>query len=518
MFEIAFDSDTGGIILSGKQQVNMTEWKPVYYEELRIRHMDAYWEFEDTENPYMWTDGSSYYYRGIKYFELGIPESVKDGRPLVYINVATLGHKLMPIDVEEMLRRNRKQLDILTTNSMQRIHSAYREYADKVDIVRLSYSSGKDSTAMIDLIMRTLPVGSYSVLNIDTGMEIAAAVEMTQSMKKLCEKQHIPFYTAKYKKNPEELWKVIGPPSTYNRWCCHVMQSAPSRIFDIELSGNKNVKALIYIGNRAGESPLRNSMTETMNFQHNGNTIQSHPIIDWNSAEVYLYIMARKLELNKGYRYGARRIGCKTCPMTSLNALSDNYLINADEVEPWNEIIRNTYAPDRDSEDSLDDVINIGAWTNRFDGTGTIYPDRYCEYFSDDCIVIELKNPNCDWKEWMKTIAVLREDDGKYNLDFRGRNYSLSHRTEGQSDIFSIDAELARTDREFWSLFVQVLRKACFCEGCYFCDAECLDGCIQSGDRGVHISDDCNHCGKCHTAQECFVFKSQYRKDRLISL
>lgn len=517
MFETKWDRETGGIILTEMQQYTNNEWKPVYSEELRAHKLDKYWEFDNSKDPFMWTDGNAYFYHGKKFFELGKPETINTGRPLTYINIKTIGERLKPIDVDKMISKNRKQLDLLAGIAMQRIHSAYTQFADKVDFTSVSYSGGKDSTAMIDLIKRTLPVGSYSVLFIDTGLEFDSAKKMAMAMKEECRLQQIPFYTAKLKKDADTIWRTIGAPSRYNRWCCHVLQSVPSHMLKMELNGKSDVKELVYIGNRAYEGTKRSIMSETMDFQHGGNTIQNHPIIDWNSTEVYLYIIYRNLDFNEGYRKGLMRIGCKMCPMAADISLADTYEIYRKETEPWCKIVKDNYAIDSDNEEKINRLIACGEWKNRVDGEGTVFPDKYSEYICDGRIYIEITDPNCDWREWMKTIGVLSEKGETCRIDFRGKKYDFFQKHDGQTVTISIDENVARNNREFWQYFTQVFRKSCFCIGCYFCDLECTHGCIKSNDNGVVISDDCNHCAECHK-RDCFVFKSHHRNRKIIVL
>ncbi len=42
-----------------------------------------------------------------------------------------------------------------------------------------------------------------------------------------------------------------------------------------------------------------------------------HPLLEWSSAEVFLYIYSQELPMNTAYKYGFNRVGCIMCPNSS---------------------------------------------------------------------------------------------------------------------------------------------------------------------------------------------------------
>lgn len=69
-----------------------------------------------------------------------------------------------------------------------------------------------------------------------------AAVAYTRQQ---CEKDGTPFYAAKSHFNPEESWKLFGPPARVLRWCCSVHKSTPQTIKMREITGKITTPAWI---------------------------------------------------------------------------------------------------------------------------------------------------------------------------------------------------------------------------------------------------------------------------------
>lgn len=516
MYKTEFDAETGGIILLENQQNLALEYAPVYHEQMDLFHFDRYWKYEKSDKPYMWFDGENYIYRGIRMLSLGEPETVLSDFPVTYINLKTMGMKLEPIDVDGMLAKNRKLLDTLVFNSMNRIYSAYKEYADKVDVVRVAYSAGKDSTVLLDLVMRTLPPTSFEVEYTDTGMEFNSSIDIARSVKAECEKNNIVFNIISSEYNAAELWKTIGHPAKKNRWCCTVMKSVPSTLFAKNNHGKSNLKELLYLGNRAWESVRRSKGEVTVSGIKNIGTISCNAILDWNSAEVYMYIMDRGLRINEGYRKGLSRIGCKICPMASTKGLNMDLRVYPEESLPWLDIIAKTYDFPAGDDESRKLLIENDTWKNRIGGVGTIYPDRYREYISGEKLIVELTDPRTDWKMWMKTIGVFTANNSSCAINFRGKKFEFEYRQIDNKYQIIIDKS-ALEENEFRDYFLIVLRKACFCEDCHACESNCSNNCMTSIDGKLNISDDCKHCAGCHLhKKDCFVYKSQHRPNNIL--
>ncbi len=112
----------------------------------------------------------------------------------------------------------------------------------------------------------------------------------------------------------------LGSPSRIHRWCCSVMKSAPLARKLKEISGKKQPQVLLFDGVRAEESVNRTRRSRIgKNVKHN-NMINVISILEWNSTEIYLYILMYDLPLNKSYRVWLSRVGCVLCPYSSAGA------------------------------------------------------------------------------------------------------------------------------------------------------------------------------------------------------
>lgn len=83
-----------------------------------------------------------------------------------------------------------------------------------------AFSGGKDSAVLLDLVKKALPKDSFVVIFGDTGMEFPDTYDVVKKTQEQCEKDGTHFYIAKSHFNPEESWKIFGPPARVLRWCC----------------------------------------------------------------------------------------------------------------------------------------------------------------------------------------------------------------------------------------------------------------------------------------------------------
>ena len=107
----------------------------------------------------MWAETSKYYDRGQRIAQVRggcmyhAPELIAED-----IGV----RQLQPVNIPLMIKKNRPQIESFVAKTIKQIYNTYMEYKKKVDIFHVSYSGGKDSEVMLDLIMRALPVASIT--------------------------------------------------------------------------------------------------------------------------------------------------------------------------------------------------------------------------------------------------------------------------------------------------------------------------------------------------------------------
>ena len=522
MYKIEWDEENNFAVLKNEGAVITSEVRPVFSAELKNLGFEKYVTFEESESaPLLFADHYQYYYRGHLVAQL-LDSGCLKAPSIQILDERFVGQHLAPIDLSLWFQKNRSLMDQLVQDTLLRIYRVYMEWKDRVDYISVAYSGGKDSMALLYLIKRVLPKGSYFVSWIDSGMEHRQSRETVENEARRCEKEGIPFIKNRSLFDPLDAWETIGPPSFENRWCCSVLQSVPSIIQLKEHLGKKDAKGLVFLGNRAAESSQRTkSSLVKVGAKHNSQ-VDANGIISWNSLEVFLFLMMNGIQMNPGYIKGFLRIGCLLCPRASTLSLSLVHQVSPEETRPYYDIIRSTYRGGFESEEALEDYINLGDWRFRKDAKGTRYHLNYREDLQDGQLRIEMKSPKTDWKTWIKTIGMLvscEKDPEKENrircLLRRGaEEIPFTVDTDGETLNVSIRADAGQA---FLPLFKTVFRKAAACIGCRTCEANCPNDHLRFADGTLEIDDGCLHCAQCHNDKHlCVVFDSWYLADQVL--
>ena len=514
MYNIEWDKEENLLLLKNESALAVSEYRPVFSAELKHLGFDRYFSFEESDTaPVLWAIRYTYYYKGEKIAELKEQGCLK--KPLIgFFDERMRGAHLPLIDTEKWFEKNRKLLDRLVSDTLLRLYQCFQKYSPKADCTYVAYSAGKDSMVLLDLVKRILPHDRFFVSWIDTGMEVPAALRTAAAEKEQCEREGIAFVTTRSPLDARETWEKIGPPSSENRWCCSVLKAGPNVISLREYIGKKDAVELVYLGNRANESRRRRNreyVSEGGKFQ---SQIEVNGIINWSSLEVFLYLMDRRISLNEAYIHGNLRVGCLVCPNASTISTAFLYGWNKKEMEPFFDVLRDTYRSEELSGNALEEFINLGKWKSRSDGAGTRYhvPYRKERLSGHDRITID--KPRTDWKEWIKTIGILKAEEKEADapgetrcLLQRGREeYRFSVTEDGESLTVVSDFH----DPEFERIFEGVFQKAAGCLGCLGCVADCPHGKLSFQNQKPLIPEDCLHCAACmHPLHPCRVFDAQ---------
>jgi 3'-phosphoadenosine 5'-phosphosulfate sulfotransferase (PAPS reductase)/FAD synthetase len=233
----------------------------------------------------------------------------------------------------------------------------------KIEMFIASFSGGKDSQVVLDLVSRVIPSSDFLVIYSDTGYEIPPSLEIYKQTKKFYQKQY-PDLRFELSKNHQDVlyyWDKMGPPSRTQRWCCGVMKTAPLYRFLKEINGTgKQPNVLSFDGTRAEESVNR-SLYPRIGYEvkHN-NVVSARPILHWNLVEIFLYIFAHKLPINPAYRSGVNRVGCVICPYASTRGDSLSKKLFPETMKPFLDKIEN-YVVNLD-EKNIENYIKDGLW------------------------------------------------------------------------------------------------------------------------------------------------------------
>lgn len=303
MYSYTWDAETGGLLLNSSPLSFSKEPRPVYYKELDILGFDRYWNYAKNDSyPYMWAEANNYFYRGrqvakTKGGSLYTPPEIvimdepePDGQPLRFV------------DIPAMVEKNRDLLEKLAAETIKKIYNIYVEYMDRVDVFYVAFSGGKDSVVALDLVQRALPHNKFKVLFGDTGMEFPDTYKIVEEIEQHCKDAKIEILRAKSDFDPKVTWREFGPPAQTMRWCCSVHKTAPQIILLREYTNNPHFRGMAFTGIRGDESASRSEYEGISHGEKVRGQYSCHPILEWNSAELFSYIYERQLLINDAYK------------------------------------------------------------------------------------------------------------------------------------------------------------------------------------------------------------------------
>lgn len=509
MYQYTWDIETGGLLLTNELSKFSKEPRPVYYKELDILGFNQYFDYPKDDNaPIMWAEANNYIYRG------KVIAKAKGGQlynpPEIVIQNEIGRQQLVPVDIEGMIEKNRKLMESLTQETIKKVYNTFRERKKKIDVFYVAFSGGKDSVVALDIVQRALPHNEFIVLFGDTGMEFPDTYDTVAQVKEECRDKGIDFQVSKAEENPLDTWKKFGPPSSVTRWCCSVHKTAPQIIKLRELLNKPDFTGMAFVGVRADESLARSKYDYVSYGEKHKGQYSCNVILDWSSAEIFLYIYQEKLILNEAYKKGNRRAGCLICPKAAERNDFINHFCYQEQAEPFVEIIREEYKNNFLSKKLLDEFIQIGGWKARKNGRDLQLRILYNEKrMNDNSVKITVENATTNWKEWVKTIGVLGSDTSPYTIMFKGKILTFEVEQNDKDILVTIDAVTAKENSEFVKLLKNVFRKTASCVACRECQADCPYGCMEFKECQVKISDNCYHCAQCHKVDKgCLVYKS----------
>ena len=376
MYSYEWDASTGGYILNPAPLTFSKEPRPVYYKELDILGFDKYWTYDKNDSyPYMWAEANNYYYRG------RLVAKTKGGSPFTKPEIVIIkapepeGYSLRFVDIPAMVEKNKTLLEQLVQETIKKIYNYYVKYKEKVDVFYVAFSGGKDSVVALDLVQRALPHNEFKVLFGDTGMEFPDTYNVIDKVKLFCESNNIEFITSRSELSPLDTWRVFGPPSQRMRWCCSVHKTAPQIIKLRELTNNPHFRGMAFTGIRGDESVSRSEYDDISLGEKIRGQYSCHSILEWNSAELFLYIYGENLIFNEAYKKGNSRAGCLVCPLAAYKNMyfkevcyseaQDNRALTTSD---FNRIILETSSKSFSSKKKENDFMEIAGWKARRSG------------------------------------------------------------------------------------------------------------------------------------------------------
>ena len=194
---------------------------------------------------------------------------------------------------DEVVKQNRHHLRNLERHALRFIRQHKR--ADRR--MNVSFSGGKDSTAVLELAKRAGVTEAYFV---DTGLEFPETLEFIRQSGINIILQGGDF------------WKEVGqrgPPRKDDRWCCEVLKLAPVQTWLTQTGMCTTIQ-----GTRWYESFTRSALSGSAVNPSTPSQQNIFPIRNWRALEVFLYLWWRGCDYNVLYEKGFERVGCWNCP------------------------------------------------------------------------------------------------------------------------------------------------------------------------------------------------------------
>ena len=446
MFKVVWDAESNGVRLtmSTAGEALKVSPRPVFWEELDLLGLNKMgWIYPHVDEPLLWACDRRYFYKGLFVLE------VKGGNifdaPTVIQQKGFESLTLTPVDMEKLRERNEDTMFIIEHEAMEFIDQTYRRYknirkvtkenpdidfqslashlkkktkqehvvvkescnsfdvmplskaeelgktpilASKIELFIASFSGGKDSQVMLDLVTRVIPSEDLIVIYSDTGYELPSSLDLYANISS-CYKEKYPdlkFLLAKNHDKVLNYWDKMGSPSNVHRWCCGVMKTAPLyRLLKNYAKIGRQPHVLSFIGTRAEESLRRASYQKIAKDAKHTNVINVSPILEWSTTEVWLYLLLNKLYVNTAYRKGLGRVGCIICPFASdWNDYLCNHIFPT-TAQPFLDKIRKITR--KKGVKDIESYIKAGNWKIRAGGIGN-------ETKSKATIINDIKSPD----------------------------------------------------------------------------------------------------------------------------
>lgn len=483
------------------------EIRPVFKEELDFFGMDRYWRYPNTKQPLLWAEGIRRYVlngelvaeaAGGGYYTKPKLKQIKEGLTL------------RPISVQELWKTNASLITGMEQRAIRFIQQTYQEYQKKGYAFVVAFSGGKDSLLLLDLVAKALEPEKFYVVFSNTGMELQETLKTVQKAQQHW--QNLRFVEACSHLDPADSWDEFGPPGRRMRWCCSVHKSVPTILKLRELTGQYDVKAVVFDGVRAEESARRAQYDEISVGAKNINQVNCSPILAWNSAELYIYELHNDILLNDSYRYGMNRVGCTVCPLSSAwrDSISNSVYNNdvhllLSKVEKYAE---NQEIP----TERRKRYIEKDGWRTRMGGRGLPNGgNRVVQTVSDNTLILKFSATKQSWWDVAPILGPIihREGDRAIQLIDR-QEFRVEVETQGPLTVRI--SPFSRMDRFVLSHLRGVANKVAYCIGCKACMVQCPFAAFEIDAKGkIRILEDrCKHCSNCITFTEkgCVVAKS----------
>ena len=409
----------------------------------------------------------------------------------------------------KFIEANKFRLLYLIDEANEFIKKTSQKYEEEKIVI--SFSGGKDSTVVADLVINALANPSLVHIFGDTTLEFPTTMEYAERYRN--SHRHAIFQVAK---NEEQdfmsVCEDIGPPARMMRWCCSMFKTGPiTRVLN-NFYREQNI--LTFYGIRKAESLSRSKYnrvegnSESVKIQKQ--TVAS-PIFFWKDIDIWLYILTKKIDFNEAYRRGYDRVGCWCCPNNNMRAQFMSAIFMPEKSEQWRnflvEFAKKIGKPD------AEEYVDTGMWKARQGGNGL-------EAAKD----IKIKFTNCTTEEHAKIYKTKEAIDDEFInlfvpfgkiapelgqkllqeiiiLDYKTKVPIISIQSFGKDEEgYSVKIKTINvSDHEaLQKMIAYQVKKFNACRKCLKCESVCKVGAISIvGDNYYINPNKCVHCKMC---------------------
>ena len=461
----------------------------------------------------VWASGSRYYIDG-KTANLSIETLKKISAEEVVETLSQYKDKndysFFNENINVFINCNRERLDSIKNEATSFVVEQVKRFPNHKLVI--SFSGGKDSTVVADIVTRALSDPSIVHIFGDTTLEFPTTYEYVSRFRK-----SNPMAIVKTAKNKEQdfysVCDEIGPPARMMRWCCTMFKTGP--ITKVLNSMFKDSKILTFYGIRKHESVSRSKydrVANGANVKIQKQTVAA-PIFYWTDIEVWLYMLAEDVDFNDAYRLGYDRVGCWCCPNNTIRSQLLAKVYMPDRAKKWRDYLidfaKRLGKPDPEV------YVDDGFWKARQGGNGLAAAEdvkiRYTNCTAEDhAKIYKLNKPITDEFYYLfvpfgkvskelgrKILHEVMVLDIRTNVPImsiqpfsqNGYDYAAKIRTMNVVDHDALQRMASYQVRKYNA-----------CRQCLKCESVCPYGAISISLGTYKIDENlCVHCKKCVT-------------------
>ena len=499
-------------ICGSKTEYLSADLRPVFPEERLLVEIMLGKTPNDFKKCSVWASNNRYYVDGKKYIlknSLFNSLNADVVREIIAKNQDNNSYEFFNKYVSNFIKANKFRLSYIVDEANEFIKKTSSNIEEEKIV--LSFSGGKDSTVVADLVIKAL--GNPNLVHIfgDTTLEFPSTLQYIERYRQ----NHLQAIFHIVKNNDQNFMSVcedIGPPARMMRWCCSMFKTGPiTRVLN-DIYRDESI--LTYYGIRKSESVSRskyNRIEGDSEFVKIQKQVVASPIFFWKDIDIWLYILTTGIDFNDAYRKGYDRVGCWCCPNNNLRAQFMSKIFMPESFKEWRNFLI-SFAK-RIGKPDAEDYVDTGMWKARQGGNGL-----------SSSLDVKIRYTNCTSEENAKIYKLNREVNDEFIelfipfgkiapelgqkllnetivLDIKTNMPIISIQPFGQEGYdYAVKIKTLNVvdHDDLQRMIAYQVRKFNACRKCLKCESICKNGAISIvGDRYCIDKDKCIHCKMC---------------------